>query len=317
MKKLFLGTAFFLTLAAAFLFSRDEGEITKPLPPFASVRKSSFPYFTGDTWRFFCDWRLTENETFAPQKVQRGDTIFVEYQLLRDFRKLARKIKHPFIVISPNVEGFSDGPLPGPHEKLLNIPNVAGWFVPNIDCPPSDRVFPIPLGLSNTFWQRENFKTIQEKKRDIFCYVNFSIDTNREKRKPCWDHFADKNWAEKVRGKSDQEYLEDLSRSVFVISPPGNGLDCHRTWEALYLKSYPVVLSTTLDPLYEGLPVVIVNSWDEVTEEFLQQKKAEFDAKEWAFERAYIPYWFEKVEALQNSLRSSKPTFWEHLKSIF
>lgn len=310
--------ALFITLAAtaAFLFSRDECEAIKPLPPFDSPRKSSFPYFTGDTWRFFCDWRLTENETFDPKKVRRGDTIFVEYQLLRDFRKLARKIKVPFIVISPNVEGFSDGPLPGPHEKLLHIENVAGWFVPNIDCPPSDRVIPIPLGLSNTFWQRTHFNTIEEKKRDIFCYVNFSIDTNREKRLPCWEHFADKSWAQKVRGKTDQAYLEDLSRSVFVISPPGNGLDCHRTWEALYLKCYPIVLSTTLDPLYEGLPVVVVNSWEEVTEEFLQKKKEEFDHREWAFERAYIPYWFEKVEALQNQIRSQKLPFLEWVRSI-
>ncbi|MBU6384242.1 MAG: hypothetical protein KGQ49_05350 [Verrucomicrobia bacterium] len=278
------------------------------------IRKSSFPYVTGDTWRFLCDWRLTPTETFNPKDVKAGDTIFVEYQLLHKFRKMARKIKHPFIVISPNVEGYSDGPLPGPHEKLLRIPNVAGWFVQNLDRPMSDRLFPIPIGLCNTFWQQGDLKLVKEKERDIFCYVNFSLGTNWDKRKPCWDYFENKNWAQKRIGRPFQTFLDDLSRSVFVISPPGNGLDCHRTWEALYFKCYPVVLSSTLDPLYEGLPVVVVNSWDEVTEELLLRKKAEFDAQEWAFERAYIPYWFEKVEALQHRLRNQNASFWSWFK---
>jgi hypothetical protein len=301
MKKILL----FLLLLIPLAFFTFRTRAAAPSPPFFDPeRKSSFPYFTGDTWRYFCDWRLTSNETFDPKKVRRGDMIFVEYQLLRAFRKLARKIKQPFIVVTPNVEGHSDGPLPGPHEKLLSIRNVAGWFVQNIDCAPTSRVFPIPIGLSNTFWQRGDFKAVQEKKRDIFCYVNFDVATNQSCRKVCWDYFAKMDWTKAVRGKEYQDYLRDLSRSVFVISPHGNGLDCHRTWEALCLKCYPVVLSSSLDPLYEGLPVVIVNSWDEVTESFLKEKQKELDSKSFAFERAYFPYWLEKAKTLQKKLRS-------------
>ncbi len=316
MKKVFLVIVFCVSLSV-FFFLPKRKEPAKQAPYFDINRKSSFPYFTGDTWRYFCDWRLTENETFDPKHVQKGDTIFVEYQLLRKFRKMARKINHPFIVVCPNVEGYSDGPLPGPHKRLLNIKNVAGWFVMNIDCPPNDRVFPIPIGLSNTFWQRGDFKKIEEKPRDILCYVNFTIVNNLDKRQPCWDYFQDKPWAVKLRRKTDQEYLEDLSRSVFVVSPPGNGLDCHRTWEALYLKCYPIVLSTTLDPLYENLPIVIVHSWDEVSEEFLKVKKEEFDAKEWDYERAYIPYWFSKVETFQSEVRCQRGAALEWVKARF
>ena len=45
------------------------------------------------------------------------------------------------------------------------------------------------------------------------------------------------------------------------MSPQGNGLDCHRTWEALILKTIPIVRTSSLDPLYEGLPVVVVHEW--------------------------------------------------------
>ncbi len=49
-----------------------------------------------------------------------------------------------------------------------------------------------------------------------------------------------------------------------VLSPHGGGLDCHRTWEALALGHLVVVPSSALDPLFEGLRVVPVQSWDEI-----------------------------------------------------
>jgi hypothetical protein len=53
---------------------------------------------------------------------------------------------------------------------------------------------------------------------------------------------------------------------VFVLSPPGYGLDCHRTWEALVLGCIPIVQSDKRNPLFEGLPVVTVDTWEEVTD---------------------------------------------------
>jgi hypothetical protein len=54
---------------------------------------------------------------------------------------------------------------------------------------------------------------------------------------------------------------------AFEVSPRGKGLDCFRTWESLFLGTIPIVKTSTLDPLYidEGFPVVIVESYREVT----------------------------------------------------
>lgn len=63
---------------------------------------------------------------------------------------------------------------------------------------------------------------------------------------------------------------EDLWRKkseyAFSISPHGNGLDCHRTWEDLALGCIVIVKSSPLDVLYEGLPVVIVKDWAEINQ---------------------------------------------------
>ena len=46
-----------------------------------------------------------------------------------------------------------------------------------------------------------------------------------------------------------RDYVRDLWASLYVFSPPGAGLDCHRTWEAIVCGAVPVVKRTgALDP---------------------------------------------------------------------
>jgi hypothetical protein len=60
---------------------------------------------------------------------------------------------------------------------------------------------------------------------------------------------------------------EAYLRVSFVVSPPGVGLDCHRTWEALILGAIPIVWhEDAMEPLYSQLPIVRVHSWSELTE---------------------------------------------------
>jgi hypothetical protein len=68
-----------------------------------------------------------------------------------------------------------------------------------------------------------------------------------------------------------REYLMALGQHRFVLSPRGNGLDAHRTWEALLVGAIPIVRSSALNPLYDGLPVLIVNDWPEVTPALLRE----------------------------------------------
>jgi hypothetical protein len=70
------------------------------------------------------------------------------------------------------------------------------------------------------------------------------------------------------------EYWRAHGDHAFVMSPVGNGLDCHRTWEALALGSIPIVKKSILtSKLYDDLPVVIVNDWSEITFENLTRWK--------------------------------------------
>ncbi len=65
------------------------------------------------------------------------------------------------------------------------------------------------------------------------------------------------------------EHLRRLRDVKFVVSPPGHGIDCHRTWEALIMGCVPIVLNTTISSLYIDQPILVVNDWNEVTEKRL------------------------------------------------
>jgi hypothetical protein len=82
---------------------------------------------------------------------------------------------------------------------------------------------------------------------------------------------------------------------AFVLSPHGNGLDCHRTWEALVLGCIPVVKTSPLDPLYAGLPVLIVQDWSRVTKTLLTETIAQFKNKTFQMEKLKLAHWVNQI----------------------
>lgn len=83
---------------------------------------------------------------------------------------------------------------------------------------------------------------------------------------------------------------------AFVVSPQGNGLDCHRTWEALCLGCIPIVKTSGLDPLFENLPVWIVSRWSDVTHESMKSKIEEFRTKSFHLEKLTLSYWADYIK---------------------
>lgn len=87
---------------------------------------------------------------------------------------------------------------------------------------------------------------------------------------------------------------------AFSISPRGIGLDCHRTWEDLVLGCIVIVKSSPLNPLYEGLPVVIVKDWSEITpenfEKWLKQYGDAFTNPDYR-ERLTNTYWMNVIRS--------------------
>ncbi len=56
-------------------------------------------------------------------------------------------------------------------------------------------------------------------------------------------------------------YWEQHAGAAFALAPQGQGIDTHRVYEALNLRTVPIVSSSPLDALYAQLPVIVLRNW--------------------------------------------------------
>ena len=84
----------------------------------------------------------------------------------------------------------------------------------------------------------------------------------------------------------------------FVLSPFGNGYDCHRTWEALCLGAIPIVRAKQFKHLFADLPVLNVDEWSDVTPELLQETIRQFKHiyKNFNFDKLTLKYWTDQMQ---------------------
>lgn len=68
------------------------------------------------------------------------------------------------------------------------------------------------------------------------------------------------------------KFYNYMNKSNYIIAPRGAGVDTHRFFEAIYLKTIPIVkkTNTPFDKLYEKFPCLIINDWYEITKELLE-----------------------------------------------
>ena len=78
---------------------------------------------------------------------------------------------------------------------------------------------------------------------------------------------------------SPQENIFRLSEYKFCICPEGNGVDSHRLWEAIYLKTIPIVIKSEFTQILEknGIPIIVIDTWDDFDETKLIYNTALFE----------------------------------------
>lgn len=266
-------------------------------------RHSSEPYISGDTFRSFCDIILDETNTiFYPNKVKDNSLIFVKASMIGEFfEKCHPAISTRYILISHNEcmpisNKFTDQPL---DNKLL------AWFTINTEASAlkNSKIFCIPLGLANKYWnindtyliEKAKNEVLKNKSKSYLLYLNINLSTYPDERLKVYNMFANKSFCYHQKNKNFYEYLLDIGRSKFVLSPRGRGIDCHRTWEALYMGSIPIVKTSSIDSLYKDLPVLIVKDWSEISEAFLEEKYKEMSGKTYKLEKLSSTYWLNLI----------------------
>jgi hypothetical protein len=293
--RIFQGAFILFILAVAQIY----GELTFP-----GKRKPNDYYISGDSFRAFCDFSYDEIASLDPSLVKNGDVVFVKTDYLkRFFEQIHPKITCKYIIISHN----SADSIPGDHKSFLDDDKIIAWFGQNVDGYQHKKLHSIPLGIANRCWAHGNvdlIKKISDENREKihFLYLNLNRRTFPSERSYVCSYFKGNNLCFNPQRKPYEGYLIDVASSTFIISPRGRGLDTHRLWESLYMGSIPIVKTSSLDPLYEDLPVLIINNWNEVTEEFLLEKYKEISNKKCSLDKLDINYWYKLIASYKTDL---------------
>ena len=165
--------------------------------------------------------------------------------------------RSPFVLFTAN----SDYPIDARYERYLRRRKLKAWFAMNVELD-HPKLHPIPIGLANPHWPHGNTATVKRaqaatpEKTRLFD-TSYSVATNPEVRAYC----VEQTGLAVTPPRPFEEYLRGVSSSYFCISPRGNGIDCHRTWEALYLRTVPVVTRSILTDHHPDLPVIVLDDW--------------------------------------------------------
>ena len=203
-----------------------------------------------------------------------GDTIFFcKTDFLKDcFQRLQ---SHKKCIL---ITGNSDKSITG--EIISTAPScIEKWYAQNADTIKYDFVVGLPIGLENTEecvvrghgiaheHAKKKIEMISNHKhrqatKDV--YANFSLSTHGSRKgvfKICksLDFITteiSKNHA-KINKKHYGSYIENILDHKMVVCPRGNGIDCHRVWEVLYLERVPIIKRENAMRHFESLPIIV------------------------------------------------------------
>ena len=237
--------------------------------------------------------------TFDIRKLYDGCIIYTHTIYARELFSILKTIDAKVIIITHNSDINVD--------VSFDIPkNVIKWYTQNVDIL-NPIIESIPIGLENNRW----FLKLHKKEKMLalldtnallknILYVNHNINTNPDKRSIVYDLLKGKDWVTIEEGKNGNNfdtYIVNIYSHRFVACPEGNGIDTHRIWECLYLGTIPIVIRNYNTRFYQDLPICFVNSWEEVTEKFLNNQY-EYITKFniWNLEKLTFSYWKNKIK---------------------
>ena len=165
----------------------------------------------------------------------------------------------------------------------------------------SDKVIPAPYGVQRRMNLSDmRIEVLQEAMQNIpdatkLLYVNHN-DSSHQDRIGLKDMF--RSWATVEDDRVNYtNFLLNLSRYKFVLSPRGNAIDCHRNWEVLYMRRVPVMKRYPyLEKLFRDWPVLFVDKYTDITEDLLLENEHLFqEAQVMSLLPLTLPIFFDNI----------------------
>ena len=232
------------------------------------MHPTSDPFISGDTFRNLADYvfnPLEKNISSSISNLKDGSVIFVNTNDYYNFIKIRNALgnKH-FKIICHNSDNTFD------HNMLELLPSHDTVFAVNA-FKHFKNLIPIPIGLENKRLH-QNGITSRYNKYDSNnpsipkVFYSFSIQTNPTERTFYFNKLSEYDFSVGYERLDNENYLLEMSKFMFCFSPPGNGVDCHRTWEAIALNVVPICLKSPVIDYFVGigLPIWAINDFKDI-----------------------------------------------------
>ena len=254
-----------------------------------------YPYISGDAFLALSDIAFLRDMEGAVDlgRNSLSEVVFFETEQIVNHKN---RLTDGAVVIVHN----GDAPLNQEEISLLRQSNCRVFAT---NTPRQDWfIEPIPIGLENVHHQRNGSlhyfnplnlaKLSLEKKRDVL--VSFSVGTNPAERKRILETCQGYGF-ENEKMKLG-EFRQRIAESRFVISPPGNGIDCHRTWEAMYHKTVPVIEARYNLFQHIELPILTVNSYHDFFKMSLDERLSLYHKiMSRGYPALFMDYWIDLI----------------------
>ena len=106
---------------------------------------------------------------------------------------------------------------------------------------------------------------------------------------------------------NNEDYKKDLGQYKFTLCPWGNGYT-HRIYESLYSGCIPIIKKHKTYENLEGLPILFVNSYDEINLDLLNEFSNNLNLDEINLEKLNINWWINKIRQTEISSTNIKFT---------
>ena len=161
----------------------------------------------------------------------------------------------------------------------------------------------IPIGLENSKFHNngdiKDFLSLRKIKLKKKPRILFGFKNTNPKRAQLKNNFKKLKIADETNGSNSFFYRRILLNYMFVICPEGNGIDTHRMWEALYLRTIPIIKKNMISNFIKKakIPVLILNNWSDLSK--FDEKKLQkiYFSKKKLFNNRYLfqDFWKKRI----------------------
>lgn len=264
-------------------------------------------------------------------------------------RSVLPKIDGRFVLVTTDADNAPWEHAPEASRALLESEKVFHWFADQCDLPSHPKVTPVPIGIpypyrydipaNYNFWSDKDLfdhhRIVPPRVATFDSRLSKLIASRRPPAQRKFVAFADFALNDSPSRVGRSETRRDIARKLatckavtfldrpvarlslyhcysnvaFVISPPGRGYDCYRTWEAVLMGAIPITKRSPLTPLYAQYPIVTVDDWSEVTEDNLERWQEQFSGQCQSTDveqRLKFEHWLALVSGTRENLRRQR-----------